>query len=497
MKPEFFIDQWASLKVTPDPDSLASLSDRVASAFIDRYFYNDEYERQYIDLLCDMATCFDDPELNHIAARAFFGIVVERLCDDFEELQIETYNRLISQIISKVRVLPEGRELDAQLQRLGLLSEEEIYQRVENYRINPDEKLPKSFSPAKVIILSRVTIGADVAIVSVICQRIQQRFPKAEITVVGNDKLKQVMADAPATTIRVLEYSRHGGLIQRFNAWIALLKLVADEISELADREYLVLDPDSRLTQLGVLPLAAANRYRFFNSRGKSGYPLKASISELTNIWLNAVLDEEAFCYPKVWLAQPELAGAQVLLQHLRQTQSQHIICINLGVGGNVRKCLSGEFEVRLILRLLADDRVKILLDMGFGEAEQGRNEIILAEVEARGVSVARTEFSQLGGIDAGVRLLGIACSIGEISCLIRHSDEFIGYDSACQHIAAALEVRTCTVFAGSNNVRFIRRWRACGPNVSEIVFVDTLSKDRVIDTEEVVTRVLDFRSGA
>ncbi len=57
--------------------------------------------------------------------------------------------------------------------------------------------------------------------------------------------------------------------------------------------------------------------------------------------------------------------------------------------------------------------------------------------------------------------------------------------------------MRTCTVFAGSNNVRFIRRWRACGPNVSEIVLVDTLSKERLIDTEEVVTRVLDFRSDA
>lgn len=85
---------------------------------------------------------------------------------------------------------------------------------------------------------------------------------------------------------------------------------------------------------------------------------------------------------------------------------------------------------------------------------------------------------------------------MGEIGSLINESDEFIGYDSACQHIAAALGVPACTVFAGSNNVRFIRRWRACGSNVSEIVFVDTLSNDREIDIEEVVTRVLDFRSG-
>ena len=146
-------------------------------------------------------------------------------------------------------------------------------------------------------------------------------------------------------------------------------------------------------------------------------------------------------------------------------------------------------------MRLLQDQQVKILLDMGFGEEEQSRNKKILNRAEASGISIARTNFSQLEKTDASARLVGIECSIGEIGSLICQSDEFIGYDSACQHIAAALGVLTCTVFAGSNNVRFIRRWRACGPNVSEIVFVDTLSKDREIDTEEVVTRVLNFRS--
>ena len=35
------------------------------------------------------------------------------------------------------------------------------------------------------------------------------------------------------------------------------MELVEIEISTLPDQDYLVLDPDSRLTQLGVLPLAA------------------------------------------------------------------------------------------------------------------------------------------------------------------------------------------------------------------------------------------------
>ncbi|MCK5188429.1 MAG: hypothetical protein KAR12_00055, partial [Methylococcales bacterium] len=70
--------------------------------------------------------------------------------------------------------------------------------------------------------------------------------------------------------LRELGYSRRGDLIERFKVWIGLLELVENEISTLPGQDYLVLDPDSRLTQLGVLTLAPASCYRFFNSRGKS-----------------------------------------------------------------------------------------------------------------------------------------------------------------------------------------------------------------------------------
>jgi ADP-heptose:LPS heptosyltransferase len=91
--------------------------------------------------------------------------------------------------------------------------------------------------------------------------------------------------------------------------------------------------------------------------------------------------------------------------------------------------------------------------------------------------------------------LLGVECSVAEIAALISVSDEFIGYDSACQHIAAALGVRTFTIFAGTSNARFIRRWQACGPNLSEIVYVDTVSRESRLDYGEIVERLLDLRA--
>ena len=80
------------------------------------------------------------------------------------------------------------------------------------------------------------------------------------------------------------------------------------------------------------------------------------------------------------------------------------------------------------------------------------------------------------------------------MAALISASDEFIGYDSACQHIAAAAGIRTFTIFAGTNNVRFIRRWHASGPNTSEIIYVDTVSKHEQVDHDEIIARLQDLR---
>ena len=60
---------------------------------MDAYLKDCHYEADYIDLLCEMTTFWEDPLLNGIAAQALFSIIIESLCDDFEELQTETYNQ--------------------------------------------------------------------------------------------------------------------------------------------------------------------------------------------------------------------------------------------------------------------------------------------------------------------------------------------------------------------------------------------------------------------
>jgi hypothetical protein len=155
---------------------------------------------------------------------------------------------------------------------------------------------------------------------------------------------------------------------------------------------------------------------------------------------------------------------------------------------------VEGDFEAQLVLSLLQEPDTLVLLDMGFGEEETARSRHVLARAREAGHGTAELRFCDLAGADPQARLLGIECDVGEIAALIARSDEFIGYDSACQHIGAALGVRTCTVFAGSNNARFIRRWHATGPNSSEILYVDTLSREHQIDIRELLERLQDLR---
>ncbi|MBL4819733.1 MAG: glycosyltransferase family 9 protein [Gammaproteobacteria bacterium] len=494
MRPAYYQDQWKQLKDSTDAVAIASLAQRIASSFVDRYFYSDEYNAGYIELLCAMATHYRDPDLNQVAARALFGIVIERLCDDFEELQTETYNRLICQVISYLRQLPDGEELDRELNGFQLESEDQLYQRIESIRLSPDEKISAKLRPKKVLILSRVTIGADVAITSVICQRVASLFPDAAITIAGNPKLKQLFSSESGIKFHELNYSRKGGLLERFLVWLDLLKEVRAELNGLSEEEFLVLDPDSRLTQLGVLPLVPSKNYRFFNSRGKQGYPAKASISELTNLWLDNILGHSEFCFPKIWPEDSSLTSAENLKILLDPKNELTLITLNFGVGGNTRKMVPGDFEIELVLTLLKDPDVHIILDLGFGDEERERSEAILNAAQNSAYKTRELPFSKLNELDKSYRLIGVQCSVSEIAALISCSDEFLGYDSACQHIAAAEGIKTYTVFAGTNNVRFIRRWHACGPNVSEIVYVDTISKEHNIDAKEIIARIVDLR---
>ena len=139
-------------------------------------------------------------------------------------------------------------------------------------------------------------------------------------------------------------------------------------------------------------------------------------------------------------------------------------------------------------------DGTTIILDKGFGPEEEANCRTLLSQVEADGHATRMTAFGEWRTGETPVRVWAVDSTIGQMGALIGHSDDFIGYDSACQHIAAAQGIPTVTVFAGTNNARFIRRWSACGEGPASIVHVNTLSDAGGLDHVEIARRVLARR---
>jgi len=495
MKSSFYREKWSKLQaqiITP-PD-FRRLSQQIAYSFMDAYLKDCHYEADYIDLLCEMTTFSEDTDLNGIAARALFSIIIESLCDDFEDLQTETYNRVMAQIISYCRKLRAARDLDRFLRDFRIYTREDLLTRIS--RIRGDSKmLPLKRRVKKILLLSRVTIGADVAITSIIIQRLAQLFPAAELVLIGDGKLDEIYGGNASIKLSLIAYNRKGGLLDRLSSWQAVLNIIDRELADCPLENTILIDPDSRLSQLGVLPIIDRDNYFFFDSRSEVSFAGNLSMAQLTNAWLNKIAGEEDFHHPRVWLLPSNLQKAAQLVAKLKGNGARRVIALNFGVGGNPRKKVGRRLEQDLLLNLLQEPNTVILLDKGVGEDELHNSNALLAGIDARGFGVHHAAFD--GALNAGLSwgAIGLQTRIGEIAAIIANCDEYIGYDSACQHIAAALETPCLTIFAGSNNMRFIRRWSAFGREACKIVHVDTLSDPSAIDVEDIITRVMNERS--
>src|SRR4051794_13781934 len=132
------------------------------------------------------------------------------------------------------------------------------YERVRRVR-------PVTGKPRRVFVLSRVTLGADVAVTSVLLAAAKRRFPHADLIFAGPKKNYELFAGDGHIHHAPVEY-RRGGLRERLAIWDHLQVL-------LSDPNALIIDPDSRLTQLGRLPVSADDRFPLFEGRSSGAPP--------------------------------------------------------------------------------------------------------------------------------------------------------------------------------------------------------------------------------
>jgi ADP-heptose:LPS heptosyltransferase len=483
----------------------------LVSQFLTTFQTSGVYLREPIEKLAELASS-ENPETVEVATEAVFASLVEHLADSFEPQAVLLYNRLFAQLIQFCRQTSQGKALDETLAKFGLQTESDLITRAEQLRyvrkFASDEEAKKRIKLA--IILSRVTIGADVAITSPIIERLKRDFPSADIVLIGNSKAAQLFGGDERLGFSDIKYKRAGTLTERLLSWLEVWRSVAALLNGLGRDEFLIVDPDSRLTQLGLLPLSRAEKldanpprktpiiddYLFFPSR-ELGHRTSHSLGQLTSLWLNAVFGGNQQTYPALHLKRQDLEYGNTLVKGLRNQDWRPIVAINFGVGENPMKRVSDAFEKQVVVNLLQGG-AKIILDKGAGTDELQRADRVIAEVgrvtyDNRNLKVSEFDEEKLASFTIADSLdadmLVWRGRIGLLASLIGKSDLYIGYDSAGQHIAAAMGVPCVDVFAGFTSRRMLERWKPEGKAASRIIAVDTLNNP--VDSQAVLSDVL------
>ncbi|MGE5567446.1 MAG: glycosyltransferase family 9 protein [Rhodospirillales bacterium] len=356
---------------------------------------------------------------------ALFGILAEGLSDLFEPRLVDAYARIFSEVIAAALPQYRAEELRARYGRVRRP------RRIEG-------------NPRIVYVLSRVTLGADVAITSVMLDAARRRFPEARIVLAGSEKSYALFAADPRIDHLPVSYVRRGALRDRLAACPRF-----DELDSI------VIDPDSRLTQLGLMPVCPEENYYFFESRSYGG-DTDESLGILARRWAAEVFG---------------IADARAFICAGEEPGIAADVAVSFGVGENPAKGMPHPFEQQL-LAALAGRGLRIVVDSGPGGEEEER---VRRAAGACGDSVRifRGSFAAFAGIIAASRL-------------------YIGYDSAGQHAAAACGTPLITVFAGAPCPRFTARWRPTGSGPMEIIRVENRDPAGVLArTLEVVDRLL------
>jgi ADP-heptose:LPS heptosyltransferase len=324
----------------------------------------------------------------------FFRGVIEPLADSFDAADAELYTELMRPWIP---VAPHTRP--------------EIPARVET-----------------VYVLSRVTLGADIKIVSPILRAMRRRFPEAQIVFVTNRKSAELFENERSIEFLEAAYPRTGSVYDRI--------AFAEELRvRLATPDRIVIDPDSRITQLGLIPVCELERYFHFPSR-TAGADTNMNLSELISGWLNHTFGAAGTAW---------IAPAPVELHNETPVAS-----ISLGVGENESKRLGLDFEAALIA-LISAHFPTVYLDRGMGGAEAQR----VTDAAKRSGAMDRIRFSE--------------DSFAAFASIIAQSQFYAGYDSAGQHAAAAAGTPLVSIFAGAPSHRFQARWSPDSPGARVI----------------------------
>ncbi len=419
-----------------------------------------------------------DPGRARTGTQRLFQDLIEPLGDSFLIQDRRLQQQLLARFVTRVRRLPEAASFHERLSRMGLEDEEALLARSRRLSQRETPAFPRRVK--RLLVPSRVTLGADLLLTGVIVRTCLDAFPDAEIVFLGSRKnAGLIAADSRRFRTRELSYPRRGSLLERLLTWVDLVDAVREETAGLvAGRDFVIINPDSRLLQSGLLPVVPPDR----EERAYAGWDPSSSgkgtkdRSQLED--LNRWLREMFRFHPRNPLQGPSLhledsvrEWAKGMLGSLSLGRNPVLVGMNLGVGGNPDKRIHGvretvsDFE-RLLVTGLLDQGTTLVLDAGLGADELERARQLYLETRERGLSTARIAGGRFLKDDSGsspIRLILFQGPVAEFGALLRNCRIFVGYDSLGQHLAGALNLDLITIFGGHATPLFACRWRPGG----------------------------------
>jgi ADP-heptose:LPS heptosyltransferase len=422
----------------------------------------------HADALADAAD-HDDEALRNAGLRALFAGLVEPLNDGFTAAGRAVYARLFPRIVW--RVAEREPRLRERLADHGIAGESALLARYQAVRRGAQ---PLPAAVRRIAVLSRVTIGADILLTTVALQRLHQRWPDADLVLLGDGKLAGLVAGLPRVRVRPLAYGRRGPLRERLASWLALDDALA------AEQPDLVMAPDSRLDQLGLLPTRAP--YLLWENTQAEGQPVR-SLADLLDGWLARRLDLPASpaCVPRLGLDAATTAAAARLRAALGD---RPLAAVKLDHGGNPAKSLPRAAEA-LLLRRLRELGWGIVLDRGFGAEELANSDALLAalgwtasDLDDSGKGLGAAIGTLAPGALADAAVVRFHGSIAGWAGAVAACGLALSYDSVGHHLAAALGVPVVVAFTGHADPGFPTAWQPRGPAEVRLITIATAAKD-------------------
>ena len=414
------------------------------------------------------------------ATTAIFAEIVEPWADSFLPAACTQYLHFMSEVL-----YAPGSTVSDDLAELGYPTPESLRSRYRRlitsgapgFTFDEDER----DEVERVIFLSRVTLGADIAVVGTVLGCARFAFPNAELVLLGPRKNIRLLAAGYQRVKRVeLAYNRGWSLKQRLSAWPRVRAKLKALTEDLPPNRYLVVDPDSRFSQLGLLPVASDDHYCFWESRSEDvDDPIPIGI--YAGVWskfLWGMWEWKEESYP--WVHMDWRDGRKL---HMSLNRKRHIAAVSFGCGGRESKRLGERFEDD-VLETLRARGYRIIIDCGAGEEEE---DLVKRRIRAFKGSVRPLADSSWPPEDKLADLMHCNGTLLAFGSWVNGADLFIGYDSAAGHMAAALGVPVIDIFVGAQSELMRQRWTPSG-----FVKACVIPANGPEDTEEVLGKLTE-----